>query len=146
MGRYFFSKDKWVNDMGDSCEGHTWPDDADNCEVMFDDEEDEWGSCRDDDGCEYTIHRDWCEIVDGIDLTGDQKRILRGVYLLGFKWLTKAPSGSMAIHTKEPYIMIDAWKSDGRYLLLGDCPALSSLTSYPDADPFDIAKALNVKN
>lgn len=145
MGRYFFSKDKWVKDMEDSCDGYTWPDDADNCEVVFDDGETEWGLCCDDDGHKYTVHRDWCETVDGIDLTGEQKSVLKGFYLLGFKWLTKTPSRSMAVHTKEPFIMIDAWKSDGKYLLLGDCPILSSLTSCSDTEPFDIGNALNIK-
>ena len=83
-------------------------------------------------------------------LTDEQREQLRALWTLGYRWLVKDKYGSVYAYETKPYTKYrDMWhcKDGGLYLCCAKpTKCLEPLVSWSDPEPYDIGKALNIKN
>jgi hypothetical protein len=76
-------------------------------------------------------------------LTDEQRVVLMSLYTLGYRWVTRDKYGSVYVHEELPCKKTqNSWLM--HLLITKPTKCLESLVTYPDPEPFDIGKALEV--
>ena len=152
MKRYIFRKSKWLEEMGDAVQRHTftWPDKADGLEVRFGSEHEDSGVCHSSSGGTYHILRHWCEEVDdgveGKELTDACRRQLEACAQLDLYWLCKSKMGSAKVSYDKPVkdLRRGCWYTSGRSLPIEASWPIYELAQWVDDEPFNILQVLGV--
>ena len=83
-------------------------------------------------------------------LTDEQREQLKAIWTLGGRWIAKDETGNVFAYDSKPQkIMICChWNNDedGECFTVMRELSVCSLVSWLDHEPYDIAKALNIKN
>lgn len=91
--------------------------------------------------------RAWSDAHPEIRLTDKQVEIFKALNLLGFRYIAKDADGAVYAFTERPGKGLEAWGGNGEYfsvkvLRSGVFDAISSLVSWSDTEPLNIAEAL----
>lgn len=82
-------------------------------------------------------------------LTDEQKTVLMALYTLGARWIAKDETELMWAYKEKPLRGYNVWcakpSMSGHMKIFDDAP-VSLLVSWSDPEPFDIGKALGIKN
>lgn len=89
----------------------------------------------------------WSDAHPEITLTDKQVEIFKALNLLGFRYIAKDADGAVYAFTECPGKGLEAWGGNGEYfsvkvLRSGVFDAISSLVSWSDTEPLNIAEAL----
>ena len=82
-------------------------------------------------------------------LTDEQREQLKALYTLTFRWIVKNKKGAVIAYSHKPYRYDEYWateKVDANIQSVAKELSVCSLVSWADPEPYDIGKALNIKN
>ena len=82
-------------------------------------------------------------------LKDEQREQLKALYTLTFRWIVKNKKGAVIAYSHKPYRYGEYWateKVDANIQSVAKELSVCSLVSWSDTEPFDIAKALGIKN
>ena len=78
-------------------------------------------------------------------LTDEQREQLKAIWTLGGRWLAEDKDGDVYVYIQKPERSSCHWFSEGKFFgVLGGLD-VTSLVSWSDPEPYDIAKALEVE-
>lgn len=69
--KYIFSKERLYADprLQSSKEDlHSWSEDSEGCEVIFESDQQEWGRLKDKKGVRLSACREWCDLIETPDV------------------------------------------------------------------------------
>ena len=80
-------------------------------------------------------------------LTDEQREQLQAIWNLGGRWLAKDKTGDAFAYGSKPQKIMNCcrWSNDEYFTVIRKL-SICSIVSWSDPEPYDIAKALNIKN